>query len=181
MSRIGKLPVEIPAGVKFSSDGGILTVEGPKGKLVQVYEPYVSFKQEGNEVIVSRIDESKNAKSRHGLYRQLLHNMVVGVTQGYTTALMITGVGYKAELKGTNILLLSLGYSNQIEYMIPEGIKMTLEGPTKIIVTGIDKQKVGQVCAEIRSLREPEPYKGKGVRYEKETIRRKVGKSGVKK
>ena len=106
MSRIGKLPVAIPSGVKFSSDGGILTVEGPKGKLTQVYEPYVTFKTEGNEVIVSRIDESKEARSRHGLYRQLLKNMVVGVTDGYTTVLVINGVGYKAELKGTNILLL---------------------------------------------------------------------------
>ena len=181
MSRIGKLPVANPSGVKFSSDGGILTVEGPKGKLTQVYEPYVTFKTEGNEVIVSRIDESKEARSRHGLYRKLLKNMVVGVTDGYTTVLVINGVGYKAELKGTNVLLLSLGYSTQIEYMIPEGIKMSLEGPTKIIVSGIDKQRVGQVCAEIRSLRGPEPYKGKGIKYEKETIRRKVGKSGVKK
>ena len=181
MSRIGKLPVAIPSGVKFSSDGGILTVEGPKGKLTQVYEPYVTFKTEGNEVIVSRIDESKEARSRHGLYRQLLKNMVVGVTDGYTTVLVINGVGYKADLKGRTVLLISLGYSTQIEYMIPEGIKMSLEGPTKIIVSGIDKQRVGQVCAEIRSLRGPEPYKGKGIKYEKETIRRKVGKSGVKK
>lgn len=181
MSRIGKIPVEIPVGVKFSSDGGILTVEGPKGKLVQVYEPFVSFSQEGNLVAVSRKDDSKDAKSRHGLYRQLLRNMVEGVSKGYKTTLLITGVGYKAELKGKDILLLSLGYSTQIEYMIPEGITITLEGNTTINVNGIDKQRVGQVCAEIRSLREPEPYKGKGIRYSTEHIRRKVGKSGVKK
>lgn len=181
MSRIGKLPVEIPSTVKFSSDGGILTVEGPKGKLVQVYEPYVSFESKGNEVYVYPKDDSKEANSRHGLYRQLLKNMVIGVTEGYTTVLLINGVGYKAELPKKDVLLLSLGYSTQIEYMVPEGISITLDGTSKIIISGIDKQKVGQVAAEIRSLRSPEPYKGKGVKYEKETIRRKVGKSGVKK
>lgn len=180
MSRIGKKPVEVPSGVKLSFDNNIMSVEGPKGKLQRGYDNFVSFDVKGNEVVLNRVDDSKDAKSRHGLYRQLLNNMIVGVTQGYTTTLLINGVGYKAELKG-NILVLSLGYSTIIDYVIPEGIKIALDGPTKVIVSGINKEQVGRVCSEIRSLRGPEPYKGKGIKYETEVIRRKVGKSGVKK
>ena len=180
MSRIGKKAINVPAGVKLSFDNYNMKVEGPKGVLQGAYDKYVSFETKENEVVVNRINDSKEARSRHGLYRQLLNNMIIGVTTGYTTNLLINGVGYKAELKG-NILILSLGYSTIIEYMIPEGIKIALDGPTKIIVSGIDKQLVGKVCSEIRSLRKPEPYKGKGIKLESEVIRRKVGKSGVKK
>ncbi len=180
MSRIGKKSITVPAGVKLSFDNNIMKVEGPKGKLECPYDKYVGFNVDGSTVTVTRIDDSKTAKSRHGLYRQLLNNMIVGVTSEYTTNLLVNGVGYKAELKG-KVLVLSLGYSTIIEYMIPEGIRIALDGPTKISVTGIDKQLVGKVCAEIRSLRSPEPYKGKGIKYENEVIRRKVGKSGVKK
>ena len=180
MSRIGKKAINVPAGVKLSFDNYNMKVEGPKGVLQGAYDKYVSFETKENEVIVNRINDSKEARSRHGLYRQLLNNMIIGVTTGYTTNLLINGVGYKAELKG-NILILSLGYSTIIEYMIPEGIKIALDGPTKIIVSGIDKQLVGKVSSEIRSLRKPEPYKGKGIKLESEVIRRKVGKSGVKK
>ncbi|HAL18505.1 MAG TPA: 50S ribosomal protein L6 [Spirochaetaceae bacterium] len=180
MSRIGKKSIAVPAGVKLSFDNYVMKAEGPKGKLECPFDDYVGFNVGEGIVNVTRKDDSKDAKSRHGLYRQLLNNMIIGVTSGYTTNLVINGVGYKAELKG-DILVLSLGYSTIIEYMIPEGIKIALDGPTKIAVSGIDKQLVGKVCAEIRSLRKPEPYKGKGIKLEKEVIRRKVGKSGVKK
>ena len=180
MSRIGKKPITLPSGVKFSYDNHIMKVEGPKGVLQRPYDDYVSFDVNANVVNVLRKDDEKISKSRHGLYRQLLNNMVCGVTNGFSTNLVINGVGYKAELK-SNVLVLSLGYSNIIEYMIPEGIKITLDGTTKINVSGIDKEKVGQVCAEIRSLRKPEPYKGKGIKYGTGVIKRKVGKSGVKK
>ena len=180
MSRIGRKPVVLPAGVKFSFENNMMSVEGPKGKLQREYDNFVTFDVKGNEIVLNRIDDSKIAKSRHGLYRQLLNNMIVGVTEGYTITLLINGVGYKAEVKG-NAVVLSLGYSTIIDYIIPEGVKIVADGPTKLIVSGINKEKVGQVCAEIRSLRGPEPYKGKGIKYESETIKRKVGKSGVKK
>lgn len=180
MSRIGRKPVVLPAGVKFSFENNMMSVEGPKGKLQREYDNFVTFDVKGNEIVLNRIDDSKIAKSRHGLYRQLLNNMIVGVTEGYTTTLLINGVGYKAEVKG-NAVVLSLGYSTIIDYIIPEGVKIVADGPTKLIISGINKEKVGQVCAEIRSLRGPEPYKGKGIKYESETIKRKVGKSGVKK
>ena len=180
MSRIGKKPIDIPAGVKLSFDNSTMKVEGPKGKLEKAYDDFVSFKVEGTSVVVNRKNDSKDARSRHGLYRQLLNNMIEGVSKGYTINLVINGVGYKAELKG-NILVLSLGYSTIIEYMIPEGIKIALDGPTKMSITGIDKELVGRTAAEIRGLRGPEPYKGKGIKKDTETIRRKVGKSGVKK
>ena len=179
MSRIGKLPVEIPAGVKVTVANGLITVEGPKGKLEQVLLPEVSVEVKGNEVVVTRHDDEIPSKSRHGLYRQLIHNMVVGVSTGFTKTLVINGVGYRAEYKD-KVLTLALGYSTIIDYIVPEGITISTDG-TKITVTGIDKAKVGQVCAEIRSLRGPEPYKGKGIKYETENIRRKVGKSGGKK
>lgn len=160
------------------TDSQIL-VEGPKGKLTQDYQPYVNFAIEGSTAVVTRKDDSKPAKSFHGLYRNLLNNMVVGVSQGFTKALIINGVGYRAELKG-KVLALNLGYSTQIEYAVPEGVTIEVEGQNKVIVKGIDKARVGVVASEIRSIRPPEPYKGKGVKYENEHIRRKVGKSGIK-
>ena len=179
MSRIGKLPVAIPAGVKVSVTDSLITVEGPKGTLTQATRPEVTVEVKDNEVFVTRHDDEMASRSCHGLYRQLIHNMIVGVSQGYPKVLVINGVGYRAELKD-NVLTLALGYSTIIDYIIPEGISAKVDG-TKVAITGIDKAKVGQVCAEIRSLRGPEPYKGKGIKYETENIRRKVGKSGGKK
>jgi large subunit ribosomal protein L6 len=179
MSRIGKLPVQIPDKVKIQISETRLTVEGPKGTLVQDYLPEVEIKQEDNVCIVVRKNETKRARAMHGLYRQLLANMVQGVTTGFTRELQINGVGYRAELKD-NVLVLSLGYSNPIEYVVPEGVDVACDGPNKVTVHGIDKCLVGKVASEIRSLRPPEPYKGKGVKYTTETIRRKVGKAGIK-
>jgi large subunit ribosomal protein L6 len=180
MSRIGNKPIDLPKNVKVSFAGSLLTVEGPKGKLTQSYDSKIAFESKGEHIVVSRADEEKATKAKHGLYRNLLNNMVVGVTSGFSRSLIINGVGYRGEVKG-KILLMNLGYSNQIEYMIPEGIAVAVENNVKITVTGISKERVGQVASEIRGLRGPEPYKGKGIRYEDETIRRKVGKSGVKK
>jgi large subunit ribosomal protein L6 len=177
MSRIGKMPVALPAGVKVTIKDGLLSVEGPKGKLTQAVREEVIFDIQDNQIVVTRKDESKASRSYHGLYRQLLSNMIVGVTTGYTKNLVVNGVGYRAEVKG-NLLVLNLGYSNIIEFVIPSGVTITVEGQNKIAVSAIDKQLVGQTAAEIRSLRKPEPYKGKGVKYENEVIRRKVGKSG---
>ena len=179
MSRIGKLPVAIPPGVTIDIAESAVTVKGPKGTLSQQYSPEVSVKVEGDTVVLTRIDDSKRAKSMHGLYRNLVNNMVRGVSEGFTKTLLINGVGYRAEVQGQAIVL-NLGYSNPVEYPIPEDLSITCDGPTKITVSGIDKQRVGQTSAEIRSIRPPEPYKGKGVRYEDEYVRRKVGKAGVK-
>jgi len=179
MSRIGFLPVTVPAGVAVSVEGETLHVKGEKGELVQNFKPLVNFDIREGEVWVRRIGESRQAKSMHGLYRSLLSNMIRGVSRGFTKSLAISGVGFRAEVR-EGILLLNLGFSNQIEYVISEGIIITMEGNNKIIVSGIDKAQVGLVASEIRSLRLPEPYKGKGIRYENESIRRKVGKSGVK-
>ena len=179
MSRIGKLPIAIPQGVKVTVTEDMITVEGPKGKLEQDYKPDVEIKVEESEVTVGAKNDTKAAHSYHGLYRSLINNMVVGVSQGYAKSLIINGVGYRAEVN-KDILTLNLGYSQPIDYYIEEGITITVEGNNKVIVAGIDKQRVGQVSAEIRSLRAPEPYKGKGIRYEDETIRRKIGKSGIK-
>ncbi|MDR1788300.1 MAG: 50S ribosomal protein L6 [Treponema sp.] len=178
MSRIGKVPVKVPKGVKVSAVDGLLTVEGPKGKLTQKYHPVISFEDTGEEIVVSRPNDEKQTKAFHGLYRNLLNNMVTGVSAGFTKVLVVTGVGYRAEVQG-KILILSLGYSNDIYVGVPEGLTVTVEG-AKVTVAGIDKQKVGEFAAQVRKLREPEPYKGKGVSYENEKIRRKVGKSGVK-
>jgi large subunit ribosomal protein L6 len=177
MSRNGKIPLALPAGVKVTFKDGLLSVEGPKGKLTLQVREEVAFDVQKEQIIVTRKDESKASRSFHGLYRQLLNNMVVGVTKGYSKTLIVNGVGYRAEVKG-NIVVLNLGYSNIIEFVIPEGVTITVEGQNKIVVSAIDKQLVGQTSAEIRSLRKPEPYKGKGVKYEDEVIRRKVGKSG---
>lgn len=179
MSRVGILPVALPSGVKVNVAERQFTVEGPKGKLSQDYDPQIEIKVTDGAAFVSRKNESKKAKSFHGLYRNLLNNMVIGVSKGFSRVLIINGVGYRAEVKG-KMLVMNLGYSNPIEYPIPEGMEIEADGPTKITVRGIDKARVGQVASELRGLRPPEPYKGKGVKYEDEHIRRKVGKSGVK-
>ncbi len=178
MSRIGKLPVEIPQGVKINVKEGLITVEGPKGKLEQDYKPEVEIKVEDNKVVVNPMKDTKVAHSYHGLYRSLVSNMVDGVTKGFSKSLIINGVGYRAEVN-KDVLTMNLGYSQPIDYYIEAGITIVVEG-TKVTIAGIDKQRVGQVSAEIRSLRPPEPYKGKGIRYEDENIRRKIGKSGIK-
>ena len=169
----------MPKTVKASITDGIITVEGPKGKLTQKISPAIDVAIEADKIVVTRQNEDKPTKAAHGLMRQLIRNMVIGVSDGFQKNLVIIGVGYKAELQ-KNILVMTLGYANDIEYVIPEGIKVALDGPTKISVSGIDKQLVGQTAAEIRSLRKPEPYKGKGVRYENEFVRSKSGKSGKK-
>jgi large subunit ribosomal protein L6 len=179
MSRIGKIPVKIPSGVKVSFANDVMTVEGPKGKLTQKYHPIIKFENKGAEIVVSRPNDEKQTKAYHGLYRNLLNNMVTGVSTGFSRALIITGVGYKAEVKG-NLLVLSLGYSSDVYVGIPEGLSVTAEAGGKVVVSGIDKQRVGELASQIRKLRAPEPYKGKGIRYENEKIIRKVGKSGVK-
>ena len=179
MSRIGRLPIDMPKTVKASIADGIITVEGPKGKLSQKICPAIKVEFEEGKIVVTRENDEKATRAYHGLMRQLIRNMIVGVSEGYQKNLVIVGVGYKAELK-QNILVMTLGYANDIEYVIPEGIKVALDGPTKISISGIDKQLVGQTAAEIRSLRKPEPYKGKGVKYDTEVVRSKSGKSGKK-
>lgn len=180
MSRIGRLPIEVPKTVKVTIQPDQILVEGPKGKLSQTYRPSVEFVLEDNRLIVRRKDDTRESRSLHGLYRNLVANMIKGVTEGFKKNLTIVGVGYRAEVKGKTVLF-SLGYSTPIEYVIPEGIQITVEANTKLTVSGADKQKVGQVACEIRSLRPPEPYKGKGIKYDDEIIRRKVGKSTAKK
>jgi large subunit ribosomal protein L6 len=170
--------VKIPSGVKVSFAGEVITVEGPKGKLTQKYHPIIKFEDRGGEVIVSRPNEEKKTKAFHGLYRNLLNNMVVGVSTGFSRNLVVTGVGYKVDVQG-KLLVMSLGFSSDIYVGIPDGLAVTTEG-SKIVISGIDKQRVGELAAQIRKLRPPEPYKGKGIRYDDEQIKRKVGKSGVK-
>ncbi|OJF76305.1 MAG: 50S ribosomal protein L6 [Treponema sp. CETP13] len=179
MSRIGKVPVPVLAGVKVSIAPSVITVEGPKGKLTQDYSNLVKIEVKDNEVLVSPSNESKAASAAHGLYRSLINNMVIGVSTGFSKSLIINGVGYRAEVQG-NLLVLNLGYSSDYVAVIPEGLTVTADNQGKITIAGIDKQRVGEYAAQIRKLRKPEPYKGKGVRYETETIKRKVGKSGVK-
>jgi large subunit ribosomal protein L6 len=179
MSRVGKIPVKIPQGVKVSFQDEVITVEGPKGKLTQKYHPVISFEARDGEIVVGRANEEKQTRAYHGLYRNILNNMVTGVSAGFTKTLIITGVGYRAEVKG-NIISMRLGYSSDVYVGVPEGITVTSDSPGKLVVSGIDRQRVGQFASEIRKLRVPEPYKGKGIRYDDEKIRRKVGKSGVK-
>ena len=179
MSRIGKIPVKLPKGVKVSFADEVMTVEGPKGKLTQKYHSIINFEDKGEEIIVSRPNEEKQTKAFHGLYRNLLNNMVIGVSTGFSRALIISGVGFKAEVQG-NMLVLNLGFSSDIYVGIPEGITVTADNSGKVTVSGIDKHKVGELASQIHKLRKPDPYKGKGIRYENEQIRRKVGKSGVK-
>ncbi len=184
MSRIGRMPIAIPAGVTVDiAENNKVTVKGPKGELSRVLPSEMEIKVEGAEILVSRPNDLKKMKSLHGLTRTLINNMVVGVTQGYEKKLEVNGVGYKAAKAGKK-LTLSLGYSHPVEMDDPEGIETTVEqgagGATVIVVKGIDKEKVGQFAAEIRDKRRPEPYKGKGIKYADEVIRRKVGKTGKK-
>ena len=178
MSRIGKQPVPIPAGVDVTIDGQNLSVKGPKGTLaLEIAEPITVSRNDEGAIVVNRPDDERRSRSLHGLSRTLVSNLVTGVTEGYTTKMEIFGVGYRVQLKGSN-LEFALGYSHPVLIEAPEGITLAVEAPTKFSVTGIDKQKVGQISANIRRLRRPDPYKGKGVRYEGEQIRRKVGKTG---
>ncbi len=179
MSRIGKIPIDLPKGVSVKIEEGVVKVSGPKGALEQGIRREVSVEVKDNQVIVSRMDDSKPAKSFHGLYRKLVSNMVSGVSQGFSKTLLIAGVGYRVEMNGKN-LLFNLGFSNPIEYQLQEGLTVAVEGNNRLTISGINKEKVGQACAEIRSLRPPEPYKGKGIRYENEQVRRKIGKAGIK-
>ena len=180
MSRIGKLPISIPKEVKVTVKGCQVFAEGPKGKLVQDFRPEVEVEITGDTVLVTRHNDSKASRAYHGLTRQLVNNMIIGVSKGFSKQLIITGVGYKADVKG-NILTLSIGYSTIFEFMIPEGITIKNDAPTKITVSGINKQQVGEISAEIRSLRKTEPYKGKGIKYSDEVIRIKAGKAGATK
>ncbi|AWK73515.1 MULTISPECIES: 50S ribosomal protein L6 [Rhodococcus] len=178
MSRIGKIPVTVPAGVDVSIDGQDVTVKGPKGTLgLTIAEPITIEKNEDGTLSVTRPDDERRSRALHGLSRTLVQNLVTGVTDGYTTKMEIHGVGYRVALKGKD-LEFALGYSHPVPIEAPEGITFAVESPTKFSVSGIDKQKVGQISANIRRLRRPDPYKGKGVRYEGEQIRRKVGKTG---
>ena len=179
MSRIGRMPIAIPAGVTVDiAENNKVTVKGPKGTLERVLPAEMTIAKDGDSVVVSRPNDLKKMKSLHGLTRTLIHNMVIGVTEGYTKELEVNGVGYRAQKKGKT-LVLSLGYSHPVEMEDPEGLEAKVDG-NKIIVCGIDKEKVGQYAAEIRAKRAPEPYKGKGIKYVSETIRRKVGKTGKK-
>ncbi len=180
MSRIGRMPIAIPAGVTVDiAENNKVTVKGPKGTLERVLPEEMDIKLELDTVIVSRPNDLKRMKSLHGLTRTLIANMVKGVTDGYEKILEINGVGYRAQKQGTK-LVLSLGYSHPVEMEDPEGLEVIVEGTNKITVKGIDKEKVGQFAAEIRDKRRPEPYKGKGIKYSDEVIRRKVGKTGKK-
>ena len=179
MSRIGRMPIAIPAGVTVElAENNQVTVKGPKGTLSRVLPSEMEIKVEGSEVTVTRPNDLKKMKSLHGLTRTLIHNMVVGVTDGFTKELEVNGVGYRASKAGKK-LTLNLGYSHPVEMEDPEGLESTIDG-NKIIIKGIDKEKVGQYAAEIRDKRRPEPYKGKGIKYADEVIRRKVGKTGKK-
>lgn len=178
MSRIGKQPVPVPTGVDVTIDGQNLSVRGPKGTLeLAIAEPITVGRNDDGAIVVSRPDDERRSRSLHGLSRTLVANLVTGVTEGYTRKMEIFGVGYRVQQKGSN-LEFALGYSHPVVIEPPEGITFAVETPTKFSVTGIDKQKVGQISAVIRRLRRPDPYKGKGVRYEGEVIRRKVGKTG---
>jgi len=178
MSRIGRLPIPVPAGVEVTLDGQLVTVKGPKGTLShEVSDPIRIEKAEDGSLSVTRPDDERTSRSLHGLTRTLVNNMVVGVTEGYSKAMEIRGVGYRVAAKGSD-LEFALGYSHPVPVQAPEGISFEVSSPTKFVVKGIDKQKVGEVAANIRKLRKPDPYKGKGVRYEGEQIKLKVGKTG---
>ena len=178
MSRLGKQPVPVPAGVDVTIDGQNVSVKGPKGTLgLAVAEPITVVRSDDGTILISRPDDERRSRSLHGLSRTLVANLITGVTEGYTTKMEIFGVGYRVQQKGSN-LEFALGYSHPVVIEPPDGITFAVESPTKFSVSGIDKQKVGQISAVIRRLRRPDPYKGKGVRYEGEQIRRKVGKTG---
>ena len=181
MSRIGRAPIAIPAGVEIKvEDNNVVTVKGPKGTLTQQFNPNMAIAMENGELKVTRPNDAKENRALHGLTRTLLHNMIVGVTDGYAKELEVNGVGYRVAKEGSN-LVMNLGYSHQVIVSEVEGITIEVPSPNKIIIRGCDKEAVGQFAAEVREKRPPEPYKGKGIKYANETIRRKVGKTGAKK
>ncbi len=177
MSRIGKLPIQIPGSVNVTIDGQSVTVKGPKGELSLTVKEPISVAVEDGQIVVSRPDEERESRALHGLTRTLIYNDIIGVTEGYKKSLEVVGTGYRVQQKGTDIEL-ALGFSHPVPFSAPEGVKLEVEGNNKIHVSGISKQAVGEVAANIRKLRLPEPYKGKGVRYEGEQVRRKAGKAG---
>lgn len=178
MSRIGRMPITVPAGVTVNvAEGNVVTVKGPKGELTKALRPEMILKQEGSTITVERPSDDKLHRSLHGLTRTLLHNMIVGVTDGYKKELEVNGVGYRVQKQGEN-LVMNLGYSHQVTMSETDDITIEVPGPNKIIIHGADKQKVGQFAAEVREKRPPEPYKGKGIKYVDEVIRRKEGKAG---
>jgi len=178
MSRIGKAPIPVPSGVDVKISGSTVTVKGPKGELSRDLPEQISVRQDDGELVVERLDEERESRALHGLMRSLVANMVIGVTDGFRKDLDIVGVGYRAAVKGSNGIELALGFSHPVLVEAPEGISFVVPAPTRIEVHGIDKQLVGQVAADIRAWRKPEPYKGKGVRYVDEHVRRKAGKAG---
>jgi len=177
MSRIGKLPVIVPQNVTVDIQNRKVTVSGPKGNLTQTFRPEVKIKFEDGRILVERIADHKMARAQHGLVRALISNMVLGVSEGWSKELELVGTGYRAKMDGGDKLILQVGYSNQVEFIVPQDLEITVEGNNKIRIAGIDKAKVGQVAAQIRKIRPPEPYKGKGIRYLGEKVRRKVGKA----
>jgi large subunit ribosomal protein L6 len=177
MSRIGRLPIDIPSGVTVTADNGVIAVKGPKGELSLTVASPIEVAIADNQVVVTRPNDERLSRSLHGLTRTLINNQIIGVTEGYTKGLEVVGTGYRVAAKGTS-LEFALGYSHSITVDPPAGISFTVEGQNKIVVSGIDKQAVGEVAANIRKLRKPEPYKGKGIRYEGEVVRRKAGKAG---
>lgn len=177
MSRIGKMPVPLPQGVNITIDGNLITVKGPKGQLSERLPEEMIIKQEEGQLVVERPSEAKEHRSLHGLTRSLVNNMVVGVTEGFTKTLEIVGVGYRASKSGSKVVV-GVGYSHPVEIEPPAGLEVEVPAPTKIVIRGADKQAVGELAAKIRGLRLPEPYKGKGIRYEGEKVRRKAGKAG---
>ena len=176
MSRIGKMPITVPAGVTVTIDGLTVTTKGPKGELSRSFRPFVTIEQDGDTIIVNRIDDSRDARAQHGLVRSLIANMVEGVSTGFSKKLQLIGVGYRAAVKGKN-LEMQLGFSHPVLVECPDGITFECPQPTEIVVSGCSKEQVGQVAADIRKWRKPEPYKGKGIRYEGEYVRRKLGKA----
>ena len=178
MSRIGKAPISVPSGVDVTISGSSIAVKGPKGELTRELPEQVTVRQDGDELLVERTDDERESRALHGLMRSLVANMVTGVTDGFRKELDIVGVGYRAAAKGSNGIELALGFSHPVVVEAPEGISFVVPAPTRIEVHGIDKQLVGQVAADIRAWRKPEPYKGKGVRYVDEHVRRKAGKAG---
>jgi large subunit ribosomal protein L6 len=179
MSRVGRKPIPLPGGVSVDIEGSQIRVKGPKGELARTIRPEIDVRLDDGTLLVERPSDAKEHRAFHGLTRALIANMVQGVTEGFRRVLEIVGVGYRAEKQG-NKLVLSVGYSHRVEYVEPEGITISTPSPTVVVVEGMDKQKVGQVAAEIRAVRPPEPYKGKGIRYQGEQVRRKAGKAGAK-
>lgn len=179
MSRIGKKPIEVPAGVEVKIEGNVVTVKGPKGQLTQEFDPSMAIAMEENAVVVTRPTENKKHKSLHGLTRTLISNMIEGTSKGYEKKLQLVGVGYRAQKQGKK-LVMNLGFSHPVEMEDPEGVEVTVPNQTELVISGIDKQKVGNYAAKIRDWRKPEPYKGKGIRYADEVVRRKEGKTGKK-